>query len=134
MRAGQYESAERHLTEALERAARTALVVDLVEDVEEAVDCEVAGSQVGEGGLAGARQPVGRAGPDVQHAEVRVAEDLALELYHFVGEGLHRIARAELPDGVANVLICRGIAEEPAGKRPRRLRRSKPFIEAAPDP
>ena len=40
---------------------------------------------------------------------------------------------AELPDGVANVLIRRGIAEPSAGKR-RRPRRAKPFIDSAPEP
>jgi hypothetical protein len=37
---------------------------------------------------------------------------------------------AEIPDGVANVLIKRGIAE----KAKRQRRRMKPFIESAPDP
>lgn len=40
---------------------------------------------------------------------------------------------AELPDGVANVLIRRGIARE--GEKPRRrVRRSKPYIHDAPEP
>lgn len=40
---------------------------------------------------------------------------------------------AELPDGVANVLIRRGFAEPSGGKR-RRPRRSKPYIDSAPEP
>lgn len=38
----------------------------------------------------------------------------------------------EIPDGAANLLIRRGIAE--ALKKGRRPRRSKPFIDDAPDP
>lgn len=40
---------------------------------------------------------------------------------------------AEMPDGVANVLIRRGIAEaDEPGRRKRR--RSKPYIDSAPEP
>jgi hypothetical protein len=45
--------------------------------------------------------------------------------------GFREGAEADLADGVANVLIKRGIAQK---AKIQRRRRRKPFIDSAPDP
>ena len=77
--------------ESLENAPGCTLKVDLVEDVEEAIDLEVASwrAQTRQRRLPWARQSEVPPGTDGEDIEIRIAEDGALQLHHLVGERLH---------------------------------------------
>ncbi len=76
-------------------AARAAGEVDLIGDVEEAVDVVVAVAEIGQDAGAGGGQAEAVARFDAQVAEVGVAVEVALDRIELLLEGLYRVAGVE---------------------------------------
>ena len=85
--------AGRNAAVSFELAAGAALEIDLIHNVEEAIDVPVVSAKVGKRRMPGARrQTKFFASTDLENAEIRIPEQLGRERNHFRIEVLHRSA------------------------------------------